>query len=334
MGRVNNTTMQSNLHSFFKITRIHDEAHRRCFIYDPSSFKAFFASAPIDETDVFISIKSGVKMYKRQKGRKEEEEEEVLPVMRTNASIPLLKSNLQKAVRRGCHSIAVASALAMIQMEPMQFLRRLPIIYIEDVCLIDSFSIVVWLLMADSQYTLTNRDICILLQIVYSLCTCSKYFDDRDLMCKTEYTHEVLENAEQHSHLLSLHYRCLYGGLKGDMQLLKNAIEFYIANPSAIVRYSFSSTIAFEIESIVVIMQEAIDFHPFPAMLTSIHKMTGIDKQLIKECIWFSESGYNSRKQYTIEMAEKYKEKKEYIAIAKHLNNVRLHLYDLPILYM
>jgi hypothetical protein len=270
-------------------------------------------------------------MYIRQGGQKEEGEEE-LPVMRTNASIPLLKSNLQKAVRRGRHSIAVSSALAMIQMEPMQFLRRLPIIYIEDVCLIDSFPIVVWLLMADSQYTLTNRDIYILLQIVYSLCTCSKYFDDRDLMCKTEYTHEALENVDQHSHLLSLHYRRLYGGLKGDMQLLKNAIEFYIANPSAIVRYSFSSTPAFEIDANVVIMQEAIDFHPFPAMLTSIHKMTGIDKQLIKECIWFSESGYNNRKQYTIEMAEKYREKKEYIAIAKHLNNVRccLHLTTSP----
>ena len=315
--------MQSNLHSFFKITRTHDETHKRCFIYDPATFTAFFTPVP-HETDTFISIKSGVKLYYRRQAQ----EQMQLPTMQTSASIPLLKSNLQKAVRRGCHSIAVASALAMIQKEPTQFLRRLPIIYIEDVCLIDSFPIVIWLLMADAQYTMTNNDIGILMQMVYSLCCSSKYFDDRELMCNREYTHELLEKEEACSHLLSLHYRYLYGGLKGDMQLLKNAIEFYVANPSAIVRYSFSRTFPFEIDANVVIMQEAIDFHPFPVMITSIHKITGIDKQMIKECIWFAESGYNCRKQYTIETAKKYKEKREYVAIAIHLNNVRGSLFN------
>jgi len=138
----------------------------------------------------------------------------------------------------------------------------------------------------------------------------------------------MLEKEDRHSDLLSLHYRYLYGGLKGDMQLLKNAIEFYLANPSVIVRYSFSSTTPFEIDANVVIMKEAVDFHPFPAMLNSIHKITGVDKHLIKECIWFAESGYNCRKQYTIEMAKKYKEKGEYIAIAIHLNNVRSSLFN------
>jgi len=314
-------TMQTNLHSFFKITRIHNENHKRCFIYEPATHKAFFTSVPIDETDTFISIKTGVKLYYRQ--TQQNQEQPYIPIMQTNASIPLLKSNLQKAVRRGCHSIAVSSALAMIQKEPMQFLRRLPIIYIEDVCLIDSFPIVIWLLMADAQYTMNNSDIMILIQIVYSLCDCSRYDDCRELMCKRDYTHETLENEEECNHLLSLHYRYLYGGLKGDMQMLKNAIEFYIANPPAIIRYSFSSTLPFEIDTNVVIMREAIDFHPFPAILTVLHKMTGLDKQTIKECIWFAESGYNSRKQYTIETAEKYKEKREYIAIAIHLNEVR-----------
>lgn len=313
--------MQTNLHSFFKISRIHNKNHKRCFIYEPATHKAFFTSTPIDETDTFISIKSGVKLYYRQPPPKDQP---YIPVIQTNTSIPLLKSNLQKAVRRGCHSIAVSSALAIIQKEPMQFLRRLPIIYIEDVCLIDSFPIVIWLLMADAQYSMNNSDIHILMQIVHSLCDCSRYDDCRDLKSNMDYTHDTLENEEGCNHLLSLHYRYMYGGLKGDMQMLKNAIEFYIANPSAVIHYSFSSTLPFEIDTNLVIMREAIDFHPFPTMLTTLHKITGIDKQTIKECIWFAESGYNIRKQYTIETAEKYKEKREYIAIAIHLNDVRL----------
>ena len=81
--------------------------------------------------------------------------------------MPLIKSNLQKAVRRCDNQIAIQSALVLIQMAPMELLRRLPIIYIEDVCLMDSYSIVVWLMMADKDYSaLKKRDIDIILNIV------------------------------------------------------------------------------------------------------------------------------------------------------------------------
>jgi hypothetical protein len=287
---------------------------------DSATYKAFFAPSPNEETDTFVSIKSGVKLYYR----KQQQQHIVLPIIQTSADIPLLKSNLQKAIRRGNHSIAISTALAMIQKDATQFLRRLPVIYIEDVCLIDSFPITMWLLMADARYTLTQTDICILLQIVYSLCSCSKYFEFRDNECKTEYTHESLENEERFSEVLSLHYRYLYGGLKGDMQMLNTAIGFYCMNPHEIVRYTFSDTLLpFDIDVVVVIMKEAIDFHPFPTMITSLFKLTKINKQLIKDCIWFAESGYNSRKPHTVEMSEKYKKGKEYQIIELHLDKIR-----------
>ena len=317
--------MQKNLHSFFQISRVHNENHKRCFIYDTAIYKAFFAPCPNDETDTFVSIKSGVKLYYRlQQQQQQQQEAIILPTIQTTAEIPLLKSNLQKAIRRGNHSIAVSTALAMIQKDATQFLRRLPIIYIEDVCLIDSFPIAMWMLMADTRYTLTTRDICVLLQIVYSLCSCSKYFEFRNKDCKTEYTHELLENEERFSEVLSLHYRYLYGGLKGDMQMLNNAIEFYCLNPHEIVRYIFpSNVLPFDIEEVLVIMKEAIDFHPFPTMLTSLYNLTKINKQIIKECIWFAESGYNRRKPPTMEMSEKYKQGREYQIIELHLDKVR-----------
>jgi hypothetical protein len=313
--------MQTNLHSFFTIVTAHNEQHKKCFIYDPATYKAYFSNKPDDHCD-FVSIKSGIKLYIVKDHSLSVKDS--YPSVHTNANIPLLKSNLQKAIRRGNHIVAVSSALAILQREPIQLLRRLPIIFVEDVCIIDSFPIVIWLLMADKQYKMTNRDIDILLQIVYSLCVCSKYFDDRQLNCQAEYTHELLETNTCYNEVLSLHYRRLYGGMKGDMQLLKNAISHYENNPSNIVRYSFIEQYPFEIGLHVPIIKEAIDFHPYPNMLESIHKKIQIDKTFIKTCIWFAESGFNVRKQYTIDLSHEYKNKQEYHLLVPHLEQFRL----------
>jgi len=312
-------TMQTNLHSFFTIVTAHNEEHKKCFIYDPSTYKAYFSNKPNDHCE-FVSIKSGIKLYIV----KNKYHSSCFEQLNTNADIPLLKSNLQKAIRRGNHSVAVSSALAILQREPIQLLRRLPIIFVEDVCLTDSLPIVIWLLMADKQYKMTNHDIDILLQIVYSLSVCSRYFDDRQLHCQIEYTHEMLETNICYNEILSLHYRSLYGGMKGDMQLLKNAISHYENNPHDIVRYSFIEQYPFEIEVNVPIIKEAIDFHPYPNMLEAIHKKTRIDKTFIKTCIWFAESGFNVRKQYTIDLSEEYKNKREYHLLVPHLEQFRL----------
>jgi hypothetical protein len=208
--------MQTNLHSFFTIVTTHNEQHKKCFIYDPATYKAYFSNKPDDNCE-FVSIKSGIKLYFVKDHLhfvKDQDHSLSYPPIHTNANIPLLKSNLQKAVRRGNHNVAVSSALAMLQREPIQLLRRLPIIFVEDVCLIDSFPIVIWLLMADKQYKMTNRDIDILLQIVHSLCVCSKYFDGKQLNCQEEYTHEMLETTTCYNEVLSLHYRSLYGGIR------------------------------------------------------------------------------------------------------------------------
>jgi hypothetical protein len=195
---------------------------------------------------------------------------------------------------------------------------------VEDVSLIDSFPIVIWLLMADKQYKMTNKDIDILLQIVYSLSACSRYFDDRQLNCQVEYTHEMLETNICCNEVLSLHYRTLYGGMKCDMQLLKNAISHYEKNPSDIVRYSFIEKYPFEIGVNVAIIKEAVDFHPYPNMLEVIYKKTRLDKAFIKTCIWFAESGFNVRKQYTIDLSAEYKNKREYYLLLPHLEQFRL----------
>jgi hypothetical protein len=314
---------QSKLDSFFKVTINHNERNKKCFIYDPENYKAFFATKPID-TDTFIVSKSGLKLYYRHMEPKNIK----IPIIDANYDIPLLKSNLQKAVRRCDNQIAIQTALSILQKEPMELLRRLPIIYIEDVCLMDSYPITVWLMMADKDYKLTTTDIDIILNIVNSLCNCRDYFDFRDNNNDYNFSHETLQDYENHNELLSIYYRSEYGGMKGDIQMLKSAIYYYINNPSKNQKTVYNSIDYYKINPDLEILIEAIDFHPFPQMLNTLSRITKVDKQIIKECIWFVESGYNIRKSLTIESSKLYEERSEWRKIECYIDDVRNELIN------
>jgi len=63
-------------------------------------------------------------------------------------------------------------------------------------------------------------------------------------------------------------------------------------------------------------------------MLYILNKLTNIDKEIIKMCIWFAESGYNIRKLETIESSKSYKEKAEWKRIVKHIDDIRVELIN------
>jgi hypothetical protein len=313
---------QKNLHSFFQITHPKDAKHKKCFIYDPENKRASFEYSP-NNTDTFIVSKLTVKLYYRAPSIMCD-----IPVSRActdpGVGVPLLKSNLQKAIRRCHNNIAIHSAIQLIHLDRIQFLRRLPIIYIEDVCLMDSFPMVVWLMMADKHYTLTSLDIDILLHCVNSLCKCKKVIGCRTDPVTTTYTHEYLENLDNHNELLCVYYRSQYGGMGGDMRMLEQAIEYYIANPHSIERTCYGSIDFDEIHNMdIEILVEAIDFHPFPHMLSMLEKRVQLDKMVIKEYIWNAESGYNIRKPETGEISKKYMSNDYWKRICLHLEDVR-----------
>jgi hypothetical protein len=240
--------------------------------------------------------------------------------------VPLLKSNLQKAIRRCENEIAIKSCLAILKKEPLELLRRLPIIYIEDVCLIDSYTIIVWLMMADKDYgNLNNMDIDIILNIVNSLCNCRDYFHYIKNDICYNYSHELLQNNDQ---LLAIYYRSKYGGLKGDIQMLKVATNYYLANPSEIKKTEFNSIDYSSLNGEIEILAEAVDFHPLPYMIHILNRLTFIDKETIKMCIWFAESGYNIRKLETIEASKLYKETKEWKKIEKYIDDIRVEMIN------
>jgi hypothetical protein len=315
---------QRKLDSYFKIKINHNERNKKCFIYDPENYKAFFTNLPL-ETDIYISTKTGIKLYYRFKPPIDIS----IPIININFTIPLLKSNLQKAVRRGENYLAIQSSLAILQSKPMEFLRRLPIIYIEDVCLLDSYPIVIWLMMADKDYILTKTDIHILLNIVNSLCNYKDYYDDREKQDHSfSFSHESLQDYENYNEILGLYYRSEYGGMKGDMIMLKNAIKYYINNPTKIKKTIYDSIDYDKINTNIEILVEAIDFHPYPQLLNILSKITLIDKNVIKELIWFVESGYNIRKPFTIESSKQYEKKIEWKKISSCLDIVREELIN------
>lgn len=315
--------MQKKLDTYFNIVSKHDENNKKCFIYVPDERKAYFDFKP-DEGDDYIVSKLNIKLYYRKPKNDLNVE---IPIINCKYDLPLIKSNLQKAIRRNHNNIAIQSAIVLIQMSPIELLRRLPIIYIEDVCLMDSYPIIVWLMMADKNYDkLTKMDIDTILNVVNALCNCKDYFNYIKNDLSYDFTHENLQFCDGSDELLSLYYRSQYGGLKGDIKMLNVAIDYYKMNPLEIKKTEYNNIDYNSIDNEIEVLIESIDFHCYPQMLTMLNKMTKIDKETIKTFIWVVDSGYNARKLETHLSSFEYERRHEWKKIEKHLDDVR---YDL-----
>jgi hypothetical protein len=309
---------QSKLHEFFDVS--YNSNTKRCFIYDPDNRRAFFDYSP-EKTDVFVIKKSAVSLFYRPSTIANNEE--FVFNKQTHLDVPLLKSNLQKAIRRRYTMVAVSSMLALLSKSPTELFRRLPIIYIEDVCLMTSFPIVVWFMMADKKYVIKKLDVFILVNIIISLCCTDEVYTDPSLniseICqKDEYLVDEHDDA-----IMALIIRLQYGGMKGDMEMLKKAIDHY-KRGRIIVETEWLDEIRYEHN--VEVLPEAIDFHPYPQMLRDINKSTYIQSDLVKKTIWLAESGVNYRKPYTLILSDNAKKTSVWPKIKRALDQWRLVL--------
>ena len=278
----------SNLHDYFSIS--YSSKDKKCFIYDPDNRSAFFEYSPKQE-DIFITKKLQVSLFYRPSF----DNTPWNPSIKPEHEIPLLKSNIQKAIRRKQTDIAVATLISMLTVSPTEILRRLPVIFIEDVCLMSSFQIVVWFMMCDKEYIIKKVDVFILVNIIISLCETDEVFTDNDNI--KEYVGDCKELYRSDDSILALYYRSKYGGMKGDMAMLRRAIHYYHLEGGKVVETKWVSSIQFAHK--VIIIPEAIDFHPYPNLLWDISKKTHLNKDLVKKSIWFAESGVNVRKPET-----------------------------------
>jgi hypothetical protein len=312
---------QSKLHEFFDVS--YNSNDKRCFIYDPDNRRAFFDYSP-ENTDVFVIKKSVVSLFYRPSIIVNNEG---FVDIDTTLDVPLLKSNLQKAIRRGYSKVAVSTMIALLSKSPTELFRRLPFIYIEDVCLMTSFPIVIWFMIADKEYVIKKLDVFILANIIISLCDTEEVYDDPSTLtegCQEDIYDKNAKNDKKDDAIMALEIRSKYGGMKGDMEMLKEAIVHY-KRGRIIVETEWSDKI--EYNHNIEVLPEAIDFHPYPNVLQDINKSTYIQCELVKKIIWLAESGINYRKPHTMILSDNAKKSSVWPKIKTALDEWRLVLH-------
>lgn len=140
--------------------------------------------------------------------------------------IEILKSNLQKAVRRKLLEVSLSTAYTILVQDKTHLLRRLPIIALEDSTInFQDLTYLVWLIVADSKgYKLTNYDINRILSIVESI-TLNEYRDYIDNDSESKYnSFEKYNNYDKDfiNFYNSVFIRLEFGTMEGDIKWLKN----------------------------------------------------------------------------------------------------------------
>jgi hypothetical protein len=223
------------------------------------------------------------------------------------AKVAFLKSNLQKAIRRRETAIAVKSTKVLMELSTGELLRRLPVIIVEDVGICSSISVLVWLLAVTCNgYELQKHEKDYILGIVCSLCSIEYQDvpDKRDVfhyqnrMTMKKWNAMALNDCKK-SGFLAMYIRVNYGGSKGDMEIFRYFMEKCIDGNAKFIEENIvpidSNDLKcnFTIHNDVII--SAIDFHIYPEMLSNLSVKLMLEKQTIKDAIWWCESGVNLR---------------------------------------
>tara|TARA_B100000945_G_scaffold43039_1_gene29237 strand:- start:728 stop:1672 length:945 start_codon:yes stop_codon:yes gene_type:complete len=210
-------------------------------------------------------------------------------------AIPFFKSLLQKAIRRGFRNSAVFACHTLIQLDPITLYRRLPIIMIEDVKIHKGFSILVWYMLANIPPS--KKFITYVLGLVDLLCKENTFMN-------YEHITELPKNIPHNSLIWSIIFRIEYGGMKGDINMMKYIIQILSEDENQI----WDANVKLYEEEIIepfVWMYEAIDFHIYPKLLC--FNFNNNDSSEVKKMCWYNSSSINFRKSNTPYRLEEWK---------------------------
>jgi hypothetical protein len=140
--------------------------------------------------------------------------------------VPLLKSNLQKAIRRKERDAALRTAWWLLAKEPTELLRRLPVILCEDTqAEAGLLTEIVWLMAATSKgYCLTWSDAAIVMAAVATSLETTGQWN-----LAVPGPTFVGTPAEMSPVALALHVRTSFGGMAGDMAFLRRLRDRVLA---------------------------------------------------------------------------------------------------------
>ena len=212
-----------------------------------------------------------------------------------NSLFPLLKSNLQKQIRRQ-EIAAVATCELMLELNDFECLRRLSVIAAEDVEISKETSVIVWLMAACSKnYILSVSDKYFILMYVVNLVNhpaCKRLTISEEYNINTYETniYEIINsNHPDKEYLAGIIFRTSYGGLAGDIPMLINLCGYAFSHSLI----SFSNVKIKETK--LEFNDAAVDFHIYPSLCSLISQDTNINEETIKEIIWNCSSKINTR---------------------------------------
>ena len=208
----------------------------------------------------------------------------------THYNIPMLKSNIQKTFRRNVLSSCLSTVKQLLRQDPMEALRRLPVIFLEDGLLHhESFSLVVWLLAAYAKgYRLRTEDEMLILSAVTTACSATHRYS---LYKETEEKKET-DDQEIGPSGYSIALRSVFGGMKDDITfLLKLAsrVDELEVLPSWLPTPHVND---FTMDHMI---PESIDFHCCGTMIEWCKERTRMNHNAIQQAIWWHWSSINVR---------------------------------------
>ena len=255
-------------------------------------------------------------------------------------NIANLKSHLQKSIRKGNEQLALSSAIHIIKMNPIELLRRLPIIMIEDVILHESFPTLIWLMVAVSNgFRLKKYMYEWILGVIYVISKIEtydriEYIDDidKDRLIHQLESYNRLKNDSEISILYSMHIRIAYGGMECDMRMFQQYSHKWFQrfemktekdiqmNQTKIRNILFTSVKWLELDDWDI---TAIDFHCAPKLIEFMQKrFPHIDENEMKRLIWENASSINYRIIKPVYQSELWNE------IKSHLQRTQKYLLD------
>ncbi len=228
-----------------------------------------------------------------------------------------LKSHLQKNIRREDDIRAIPTAFHLLKMDPVELLRRLPIIMIEDVSLHESFTTLIWLMVSQSSTSFKMKKYMYewLLGLVYVLCKIpNKDIIEYSDLSKEEKIIDLMDQyhsslkEDQLSILYSMHLRIAYGGMEGDMEMFKQYAHtwyqrFQAENKEEEIKITVDRKKIRNINIYSVKALEldewdlsAIDFHCSTKFIEFIQKRySEMEEGEIKKMVWINSSSINHR---------------------------------------
>ena len=197
--------------------------------------------------------------------------------------ISLLKSNIQKAVRRNIPDVAISSACELIKFKTglTQFLRRLCIIIIEDkfncyTKIANHYNTLVWMMATEKGWNGWINWVLGLLNFI-----CNKKFK------YVNYTNDIKYIWSDNQYSCALLLRVFYGGMKGDMILLKNSAKIIGKINEEELDISTVDFDNVKPNYELKIIKSSVDFHCVPGIIKNIiNKHSNYTEDNVKKAIW------------------------------------------------